>query len=193
MKRKQNGSFLIELMLFIIFIIGILILMINHMIALNYKGQLDRLAYSASTILAERKQLFDGDIDISSREKNTASSLYTLVASSMTKMNKNFDKQNLSVKVEMIELKKPSGKLSNTSFELQSYSVYAPSAKRHDFPNDFKLSKEEVLNLLPMTNRGRYLPLYRVSLSYQIPYDLLGSLNGESHRIISSSFSFGRI
>ena len=111
----------------------------------------------------------------------------------MKNMNKNFDKHKLSVKVEMIELKRDSEKSSNTLFKLQSYSVYAPLAKRCDFPNDFKLSKEEALNLLPMTNRGRYLPLYRVSLSYQIPYDLLGSLNGQSQRIISSSFSFGRI
>ena len=193
MKRKQNGSFVSELAIFIIFLIGVFSIMVNHMIALSYKGQLDRLAYSASTIVAERKQLFNSEISISNKGQEIGPTLHKLIASSMKKMNKNFDKNKLSIRVEMIELEGSSSHSSNVSFNFHSHSIYFPSAKRRNFPDDFNLSKDDALKLLPMTIRDRYLPLYRVSLSYQIPFDLLGTLNGQSHRIISSSFSFGRI
>lgn len=56
MKAKQQGAFMVELALVLMFISGLFVVMANYVVAINTKGQLDRAVYSLATIMAERKQ-----------------------------------------------------------------------------------------------------------------------------------------
>ncbi len=51
-----------------------------------------------------------------------------------------------------------------------------------DFPDMSDVTKEKAIEILPLTSRGRRLPMYQVSLCYEIPTNLIGIANGEVFR-----------
>ncbi|MDW2173233.1 tight adherence pilus pseudopilin TadF, partial [Vibrio sp. 1567] len=57
-KSKQTGAFIVELALVLLFFGSIIAMHINYTIAVNKKGQLDRVVYSIVSVISERRQLF---------------------------------------------------------------------------------------------------------------------------------------
>ncbi|WP_171360499.1 tight adherence pilus pseudopilin TadF [Vibrio pectenicida] len=190
MRDRQQGSFIIEFCIVLVSLSGIFSMAVSHMIAINYKGQLDRAAYSLATIVAERKQLFDGKLSLNVGSMSANNDMKNIVSSSMKRMNQSFNPDKLAMRVDVYYLDKQSDR-GQKKFKLE-HKVISTSDPRL-FPDKFKLTQEQAENFLPFTNLGRYLPLYRVTLTYQIPFDLIGAINGEMYQVVSSAYTFGRL
>ncbi|MDG2794076.1 tight adherence pilus pseudopilin TadF, partial [Vibrio parahaemolyticus] len=54
-KSKQTGAFIVELALVLLFFGSIIAMHINYTIAVNKKGQLDRVVYSIVSVISERR------------------------------------------------------------------------------------------------------------------------------------------
>ena len=184
-RGRQRGLFTIEFSIIIASLAGIFWLAFSHMIAVNIKGQLDRAAYSLASITAERKQLFGGDIQF---KTGSAKDMKNIVSSSMKRMSPSFNPEKLTMRVEVYYLEYKSDK---KTFELEHKVI--STTDQSSLPREPKLTKEQAETLLPFTNRGRYLPLYRVTLGYQVPFDLIGVVNGQINQVVSSAYTFGRL
>ena len=190
MRNRQQGSFIIELCIVLVSVSGIFAMAVTHMIAINYKGQLDRAAYSLATIVAERKQLFYGELSLNVGSKSPKNDMKNIVSSSMKRMSQSFNPDKLAMRVDVYYLDEKLG-MGQKKFKLE-HKVISTSESRL-FPDQFKLTQEQAENFLPFTNWGRYMPLYRVTLTYQIPFDLIGAINGEMYQVVSSAYTFGRL
>ncbi len=62
-KSKQTGAFIAELALVLLFLVQSLPC-ISTTIAVNKKGQLDRVVYSIVSVISERRQLFANELNI---------------------------------------------------------------------------------------------------------------------------------
>nr|WP_216602711.1 tight adherence pilus pseudopilin TadF [Vibrio europaeus] len=191
---KQTGSFAVELALVLVFASGLFLVVVNYMLAINKKGQLDRASYSLTTILSERKQLFSSDLDICAGNcRRTEQTTYSIASASMKRMIPNFDKSKFGMRIDEIRLEEtllPSGK---THYKRVQKTLTKGAIQGCDFPNISDITKDKAIELLPITSRGRRLPLYQVSLCYEIPVNLLGVANGEVLRLLSTSYSFARV
>jgi len=191
---KQTGSFAVELALVLVFASGLFLVVVNYMLAINKKGQLDRAAYSLTTILAERKQLFGADLDICAGNcRKTEHATYSIASASMKRMIPNFEKSKFGMRVDEIRLEEtllPSGKIN---YKRVQKTLTKGAIHGCDFPDMSDITKDKAIELLPVTSRGRRLPLYQVSLCYEIPVNLIGVANGEVLRLLSTSYSFARV
>ncbi|MGD8170569.1 tight adherence pilus pseudopilin TadF [Vibrio sp. TRT 21S02] len=194
MQVKQKGSFTVELALVLVFASGIFLAVVNYMLAVNQKGQLDRATYSLTTILAERKQLFSDDLDVCAGNCNrTKNTLFSIASSSLRRMTPTFDKTKFGMRIDEIRLTErtlPNGQIKYTRHHkrLEKGNVIGCN-----FPDMEDITEERANELLPVTSRKRRLPMYQVSLCYEIPFNLLGVTSGEVNHIISTSYSFARI
>jgi len=191
---KQTGSFAVELALVLVFASGLFVVVVNYMLAINKKGQLDRAAYSLTTILAERKQLFSADLDICAGDcRKTEHETYSIASASLKRMIPNFEKSKLGMRIDEVRLQEtllPSGKIQHKRIQK---TLTKGAIHGCDFPDMSDITKDKAVELLPVTSRGRRLPLYQVSLCYEIPVNLIGVANGEMLRLISTSYSFARV
>ncbi|MGL4372350.1 MAG: tight adherence pilus pseudopilin TadF, partial [Turicibacter sp.] len=106
-RYKENGTYIIELAITLCFLSSLLILFINHLLAFNKKGQLDRTAYSLVTLISERKQLFDGDLNLCSSDllcENFARDLYRLAGASLSRVGNDFDEAKLGMRIDQISM-----------------------------------------------------------------------------------------
>lgn len=62
-----------------------------------------------------------------------------------------------------------------------------------NLPNLDNLTKEEALELLPITSRNRRLPMYQITLCYETPFNIFGLAEGNVIKAVSTSFSFARV
>ena len=197
-RNNAKGVFLIELAIVLVCISGILIMILNHLVAFNSKGQLDRAAYSLATILSERKQLFDDELNLCHDAQSCnveVENAYNFVTASLGRMNKSFDKGKFGLRIDELNL--------TTSFNSSGqpfYTLVSSSPLLHGninqckFPGVADLTSIKAAELLPVTPTGSTrLPMYQVSLCYAIPLDILGAISGEHLQLISSSYSFERI
>lgn len=192
--NKHKGAFAVELALTLIFTSGILAIIINYLIVTNKKGQMDRAAYSMATLVAERKQLFDMDLDICTGNCNQAKNeLFSVVSASMRRNLPSYDQNKFGMRVDAVYLNGSSGGGGGINYSLRTNSLTAGRTANCDFPNVSSMSKAKALSLLPETTSGTKLPLYQVSLCYETPFNILGVMNNEVLRVVSTSYAFARI
>ncbi|WP_186176345.1 tight adherence pilus pseudopilin TadF [Vibrio jasicida] len=194
MKHKNKGAFIIELTMGLLFMAGISLTIVNNMIAVNYRGQLDRLSYSLATVLSERKQLFGEKKNICDTDcESFVSDIYLLTSSSMRRMNSSFDESRLKIRIEQLSIIVNDDSPSNNVYELHRLVYEEGSSNNCELPDTSDITHEEIINFLPITNQKNYLPMYQVSLCYETPFNIMGIGNNEVTYIKSSSFSFARI
>ncbi|WP_276516349.1 tight adherence pilus pseudopilin TadF [Shewanella sairae] len=188
----MKGVFMIELAIGLVVLSGMLVLMLNHLLAFNKKGPLDRAAYSAVTIISERKQLFNHQLKLCSESNcdHVINQAFDLIASSLQRMDSSFDLNRLGMHMEYI------------SIENGNKLVTQKLQKNNCTPNDSiaNLDLNTVSKLLPKTSgedtsivNSVHLPLYQVTLCYKIPLDILGVATGDIFEIESTAYSFARI
>ncbi|MDP2574362.1 pilus assembly protein TadF [Vibrio sp. vnigr-6D03] len=178
----QRGAFTIELALVLVFVTGFFVMQVNFLVATAKKGQMDRLAYSLVSVMSERRELFrdEGDICRYAGEcELLAAELYAVGISAMNRMSNQFDSNKFGIRIE----------------ELVVYpdrQVYAMREVGWVTGCSFTPLRE-VDKIIPTTSRNRKLPVYKVSLCYRTPFNLLGASKGELLNVVTSAFSFARI
>ncbi|MEZ9069264.1 tight adherence pilus pseudopilin TadF [Vibrio atlanticus] len=189
-RKKQQGAFMVELALVLVFFSSLLAIHINYTLAINKKGQLDRANYSLLTILSERRQLYTGELDMCGFEgaycDTEITKFYDIAKSSLKRMIPDFDESKLGMRVAQISIEEGESKVNlNEQFR----------GRRDDcnFQNLQGITFEHAKELLPTTTRNRRLPLYHLSLCYETPFNIIGAVRGEPIKIVTSSYSFARI
>ncbi len=197
-RKAQAGVFMIELAIVLVFLSGIFVMLINHLMAFNKKAQLDRAAYSLVTIISERKQLFENDLQLCSNTEScnvVAKNAFKMVSYSLARMNSTFDVNKLGMRIDQVSMKTSFSSKGKPQYTLENnLPIYYGATAQCDFPgvDDMSLSKAEKLLPVAKSNNYQRIPLYQVSLCYKVPLDLIGVTSGEVLRLISTSYSFAR-
>ncbi|WP_299014186.1 tight adherence pilus pseudopilin TadF [uncultured Photobacterium sp.] len=182
MRRKQNGSFTVELAIILVFVSMAFHFQINNSIAISTKGKLDRLSYSLVNILSERRQLFNDEGDMcSDRRKCSAvlDDMLDIAKASLGRTSGEFNPDKLGIRIEELRKEK-----SNKFYTVRT----AGSLDGCNLP-----SIQNNTSLLPKTSRNRHLPMYQVTLCYETPFNVTGIADGNLMRVVSSSFTYARI
>lgn len=197
MNTKIRGVLSVELAICLVFLSGLFVVMINHLVAFNNKGVLDRAAYSAVTVLSERKELFDGELNIcvdADQCDFEIEKVFRFISGSLKRMNESFDSSKLGLRVDYVSVLND----ENTSeLSLNNVKKLYGNTSKCKFPGvsdiDPELLPRVSIDVIELLGGNVYLPLYQVSLCYEIPLDLLGAPTGEIFRLMSTSYSFVRI
>ncbi len=206
MINNQKGSFTIELTLIIVLISGVCLVVIDNMLSINRKGQLDRLTYSLATMLSEREALFDGKvhlcdrgtgIDTSAECDDVADEIFEIAKGSMRRMISTFDLHMLGIRIDeiYIEPREQIGGIKDTKLQI---TLNDGDNRRCGYANSAaNISEEEALKMLPKKPDGTYIPMYVVSLCYVKTFNLTGVTSDfmqifRRPHIQSSAFSFAR-
>nr|WP_241750593.1 tight adherence pilus pseudopilin TadF [Vibrio vulnificus] len=184
---------MVELALVLMFFSGLFVVMANYVVAINTKGQLDRAVYSLTTIMVERKQFFGGDLDICGKADpycyETKKVVNFLSTASLKRMMPGFEESKFGVFVEQLAVE--GDKPSNFRKRYKKFSSGATDGC--NLPNLDRLTKEDALELLPITSRNRRLPMYQITLCYETPFNIFGLSEGNVIKAVSTSFSFARV
>lgn len=176
--KNNSGSAIIEFSL-VIFIIMLLIkLFISVTEYQSTIGKLDRISYSLAGIIRERNRLYPDDEMLTQNNVNDLASL----ANNML-LTSGISSNNFAITVETLhfnptESAAPGNKIINDT-KSEEFSVGTCHPIR---------SLREMADLSPYSNRGRWVPLYQVTLCLPAPtgYQALFSQT-ESIPILRSS------
>ncbi|CQJ57710.1 putative tight adherance operon protein [Yersinia intermedia] len=176
--KNNSGSAIIEFSL-VIFIIMLLIkLFISVTEYQSTIGKLDRISYSLAGIIRERNRLYSDDEMLTQNNVNDLASL----ANNML-LTSGISSNNFAITVETLhfnptESAAPGNKIINDT-KSEEFSVGTCHPIR---------SLREMADLSPYSNRGRWVPLYQVTLCLPAPtgYQALFSQT-ESIPILRSS------
>lgn len=176
--KNNSGSAIIEFSL-VIFIIMLLIkLFISVTEYQSTIGKLDRMSYSLAGIIRERNRLYSDDEMLTQNNVNDLASL----ANNML-LTSGISSNNFAITVETLhfnptESAAPGNKIINDT-KSEEFSVGTCHPIR---------SLREMADLSPYSNRGRWVPLYQVTLCLPAPtgYQALFSQT-ESIPILRSS------
>ena len=176
--KNNSGSAIIEFSL-VIFIIMLLIkLFISVTEYQSTIGKLDRISYSLAGIIRERNRLYSDDEMLTQNNVNDLASL----ANNML-LTSGISSNNFAITVETLhfnptESAAPGNKIINDT-KSEEFSVGTCHPIR---------SLREMADLSPYSNRGRWVPLYQVTLCLPAPtgYQALFS-QAESIPILRSS------
>ncbi|UNK23988.1 tight adherence pilus pseudopilin TadF [Yersinia intermedia] len=157
--KNNSGSAIIEFSL-VIFIIMLLIkLFISVTEYQSTIGKLDRISYSLAGIIRERNRLYSDDEMLTQNNVNDLASLANnmLLASGISS-------NNFAITVETLhfnptESAAPGNKIINDT-KSEEFSVGTCHPIR---------SLREMADLSPYSNRGRWVPLYQVTLCLPAP------------------------
>ncbi len=198
--RNMRGVFAVELVIGLLILSGALVIVLNHLLAFNKKGALDRAAYSIATIMSERKQLFNSNMSLCVDNCNVeAEIVFNLVVSSLRRMDASFDNTKLGMRIDYVSMAvdEVSGNLSlgNNKPLIFGNTIQCNfrSANDVDINSVVKLLPQVSSEASELLGGNVFLPFYQVSLCYEIPLDLIGATTGEVFRLISTSYSFARI
>lgn len=196
--QNVRGVFTIELAIVLAIMSGTFVFVLNHLMAFSKKGPLDRAAYSLVTIISERTQLFDEKIELCSTSTacdQLAEDAFTITTNSMRRMTQSFDISMLGMRIDQVSISHSFDSNGNSTYTLDSHSpLFHGNTSQCSFPGVTDVTNVTAASeLLPLTDKGTYLPMYQVSLCYAIPLDVLGIMSGEFLSLVSTSYSFARI
>jgi tight adherence protein F len=173
---SQRGSFSIEFAIVGVCFSLLLIFASDLVVKMSMKGKLDRLSFSAVSILKERTQLYD---QVSSSNYSQAKQIYEITSLSLNRMSNTFSRDRFGVHVEEMTFSK-TGKRN--------------PIVTHQFGLPFTTSQliTDLESLSVLSSWGRRVPLYRVSVCYQTD-NWFGSLIGANYDLVcSESIMIGR-
>ncbi|MCF7361903.1 pilus assembly protein TadF [Vibrio diazotrophicus] len=193
MLKKQQGVFIVEFLIVLVLATSLTVVVANHMLVLNQKGQLNRTSYSLATIVSERS-LFDSELRLCGSAMQCLAfvdTVHSIAVSTLNRTMGNFEVNKLGVRLSEVRLDSVSG--GTEDFSLVSNTYDRGPLAGCSFGSLSNTTKRDALELLPFYN-GQYMPLYKVSLCYEVPMDLIGGVStGELFHISSTSLSFARL
>ncbi len=189
-KSKQTGAFIVELALVLLFFGSIIAMHINYTIAVNKKGQLDRVVYSIISVISERRQLFANELNICGENgrhcEAQVNNAFYMAKGMLKRTLPDFDASELGMRITELSLEEKDTKLV-------TFTNFKGKTEDCNFPDLKEITVAEAKKLLPLTTQNRRLPLYHVSLCYKTPFNIIGVMRGEPIKVVTSSYSFARI
>ncbi len=177
MLNKQHGNFTVEFAIVAVFFSLLIAFSGDLIIKLSIKGKLDRMSYSASSIIKERTQLFNSIYDIDESITKEGLNTYNIVKASLSRTMKSFDENKFGYSLDIYKLDK----------------LNVIREKVYKYPNGIECSVSTPdKDLFITTTWGRTLILYQVTLCYQTN-NWFGILLGKTfNRVQSYSIVMGR-
>ncbi|QIL85346.1 ATP-binding protein [Vibrio sp. HDW18] len=173
--KLQQGNFTVEFAIVGVFFAMLLVFSADIVVKLAYKGKLERLSYSAVTIIKERTEVYGTDhfdFDPNQQIGSEATQLYEITLSSLKRTTSNFNSEKFGFQIRMVRDNK---------------NVRAPFKQGIDCNNTQSLQDLDFI-----TTFGRHATLYEVTLCYDTP-SWYGHLIGQQFsRVSSRSVSMGR-
>ncbi|GAL12453.1 Flp pilus assembly surface protein TadF ATP/GTP-binding motif [Vibrio astriarenae] len=181
----KRGNFTVEFAIVGVFFSLLFAFSGDVIIKLSYKGKLDRLSFSAASLLKEKTQLYDTRVFDPSMPAPTfsddAKEVVDIVTSSLERSISAFDKNQFNYTIEALTY---SGTDVVESFLTEASGGCSPSQNLELLDNGGNLSV--------VSSWGRRTPIYRVTLCYDTN-NWIGSLLGTDFtRVSSSSVIIGR-
>ena len=177
-KSKQQGAFAIEFAI-VGLLCGVLIVFASDIIIkISMKGKLDRLSYSAVSLIRERTQLYDEYMQMSAADVDL---IYRVVSSSLSRTTTSFDSARFGMHIE--EQTYDSGNNPNALVVFNRGAQVCTVAQT--------LAQREG-DLSVVTTWGRKSALYRVTLCYETENLVAGIVESGFTRVSSTSVSLGR-
>lgn len=188
LKSNQKGNFTVEFAIVGVVFALLLVFTADIVVKLSTKGKLDRMSFSAVSILKERTQFYDANFELTpTKDKNNqelpdaeVSSLYNIISQSLNRTMSNYQKNKLgmAVEVQTFSDKKTANTLVTYSKGNLGCEISTP------------LSSETDLSIV--TSWDRRASLYRVTLCYDTE-NWFGDLVGKSFTTVySNSVMIGR-
>lgn len=170
LNSKQRGNFSVEFAIVGVFFALLLVFSADVIVKLSVKGKLDRMAYSAVSVIKERTQLFDesslggiSDSEIDSEAVN----MYNIVVASLQRTMNNFDSNRFGFVVHVRQ-----GSDVHRAQPGASEVTCSASAPSSD--------------LSFTTTFGRAATLYQVTLCYDTE-NWFGNLIGKDFSMVSTN------
>lgn len=161
---------------------GVIVFTGDMVIKQSAQGMLDRMSYSAVSVLKERTQLYDEDITISASQIST---LNQIVEASLTRTMPSYDTSRFSGVYQQVSF---SGDTDSPTLTETEYTQGGATQTCEPSNNLKSIAK----SLSPITNEDRRAPLFQVTLCYRTD-NWFGELVGEDYEWIhSNSIILGR-
>ncbi|MGR5429578.1 tight adherence pilus pseudopilin TadF [Vibrio astriarenae] len=181
----KRGNFTVEFAIVGIFFSLLFAFSGDVIIKLSYKGKLDRLSFSAVSILKEKTQLYDNRTFDPGQTVPTfnddAKEVVDIVTASLGRSISAFDINQFSYTIESLTY-------NGTS----AVDTFITEASGGCVPNQDLKTLDNGGNLSVISSWGRRTPVYRVTLCYDTN-NWMGSLLGtDFSRVSSSSVIIGR-
>ncbi|PJC86104.1 ATP-binding protein [Vibrio sp. HA2012] len=182
LRSRQKGAFAIEFAV-VGLLLGVLLAFAQDaIIKISMKGKLDRLSYSAVSIVKERTQLYsnedqmtDGDVDL----------VYTAVSDSLSRTTGTFEASRFGMHLEEQTY---DDSIDDTTVNANTLQIFDRGQTCTVSPT---LSQKE--NALRITTTlGYNSPLYRVTLCYETDNLVMGLLDNGFTTVSSTSVALGR-
>ncbi|USD66700.1 ATP-binding protein [Vibrio sp. SCSIO 43136] len=164
--------FMIEFAVVGLFMSLLIVFSGDVIIKLSTQGKLDRLSFSAASILKERTQLYNGEFVMLGSE---ADAMHTIISASLGRSMGNFDAASLGVRIE-----EQTYNSDNTPKGLVTYLRGSQTCAV-----DETLSNLQG-DLAVVTTWGRMSSLYRVTICYETD-NMIGDLLGLDYTTVTSS------
>ncbi|RTZ14465.1 ATP-binding protein [Vibrio aquaticus] len=177
LKSKQRGTFSIEFAIVGVFFSVLLAFSGDVIIKLSVKGKLDRLSYSLVNVVKERTQLYGAEYELDAKEVNDVNQL---AVNSLKRTFGAFDESKYGLLVEELSFKSVGE--PNPVIALSRGSVSCHVGE----------SIDKLEHLTVVSNRGREMPLYRVTLCYETDNWIGDILGTEFTHVMSDSVVIGR-
>ncbi|MCG3722547.1 tight adherence pilus pseudopilin TadF [Vibrio cincinnatiensis] len=173
MKRlliNQQGNFTVEFAIVGVFFALLLVFSADIVVKLAYKGKLDRMSYSAVSIIKERTELAGADnFSVEDAEVNI---IYDIVRRSLKRTSGSFDDQKFGFQLHVVR---------------NGVNIILPYRRGIDCESR---GPDKELDFI--TTFGRHATLYQVTLCYDTPL-WFGQLIGQDFsRVSSRSVTMGR-
>ncbi len=171
-KSKQRGLFSVEFAI-VGGVLGLLLLFTFDVVAkIAMKGKLDRLSFSAVSLVKERTQLYGDDYTMSGAD---AGLVYRVIRKSLARTTGDYDSNNFGMRLE-----EQTYATDHSANALQTFNrgnqTCAVQQQLSEIEDDLSV----------VTTWGRKATLYRVTLCYETD-DLLTSVLGSGFTTVSSS------
>jgi tight adherence protein F len=207
---RQKGNFAIEFS-FVGLLLGVLLAFAQDaIIKISTKGKLDRLSYSAVSLVKERTQLYNCNYDPDDSGYGSDSycpfelnnpikaedvvSLYTVVKNSLERTTGSFDVDKFGMRLE----EQTYDEDTNTPNTLKVFNCYGDAAACAVGETTPSCSVEQSLtgtkesDLRITTTLNRNPPLYRITLCYETDDLVAGLLSSGFKNVSSTSVAVGR-
>lgn len=175
--NKQRGTFTVEFSIVAV-LFAILITFTNDvLVKISMRGKLDRLSFSAASIIKERTQLYSEEYKMTATDSTF---IYNILSSSFARTTSTFDAQKFGMRLE-----EQTYDDSHNANALVTYSAAGSC--------DVSYTLTSIEGALSVTTTyGRKSTLYRVTLCYETENLVAGMLSNGFSTVSSSSVIIGR-
>ncbi|CAG9297094.1 tight adherence pilus pseudopilin TadF [Celerinatantimonas diazotrophica] len=182
-KCTTRGVFTIELAIIALFMSVIILFTADMVIKQSIQGMLDRMSYSAVSVLKERTQLYNKDEEM---DRKQVEEIDKIVQTSLARTMPQFRPSLYSSYYQQIKFE---GNPESPSIDVIPPITEGSKNSACKPPNQLK---NIAVKLSPITNEGDRAPLFQVTLCYHTD-NWFGQLVGEDYSWIrSNSIMLGR-